>query len=247
MTQASSHITFNPDRPIRLGIIGASTEGWARTAHLPAIATIPGLEVSAVSTTRMESARETAREFGVPEAYDNAEDLIASDSVDAVILAVRVEHHFELLQQIASHTFEEDDVVRDSIEKSAFTIAESPEFAPFARHARLGRHEQAEKVALEHAVVQESRSTMGKTILGLSLLGVLLLSVGIWFMTSRGSKRDEIAIVEETAANVESDHGLKASKKAKAGGGAAVCRRFSPSSPRCARSPNDWRTPAASA
>lgn len=126
----------------------------------------------------------------------------------------------ELLQQIASHTFEEDDVVRDSIEKSAFTIAESPEFAPFARHARLGRHEQAEKVALEHAVVQESRSTMGKTILGLSLLGVLLLSVGIWFMTSRGSKRDEIAIVEETAANVESDHGLKASKKAKAGGGA---------------------------
>lgn len=49
----------------------------------------------------MESARATAAEFGVPEAYDNADDLIASDSVDVVIVAVRAPHHFELLQKIA--------------------------------------------------------------------------------------------------------------------------------------------------
>ena len=91
---------FAPDRAIRVGIIGASGTGWGRAAHLPAIATIPGLEVTAVSTTRLESAKATAQEFGIPEAYDNPDDLIGSDSVDLVILAVRVEHHYGLLQKI---------------------------------------------------------------------------------------------------------------------------------------------------
>ncbi|MFB9072271.1 Gfo/Idh/MocA family protein [Citricoccus parietis] len=98
MTQHSSHV--HPDRPIRVGIIGASTTGWGRTAHLPALATIPGLEVTAVSTTRLDSAQATAEEFGIAEAYDNPDELIASDSVDLVIVAVRVQHHYELLQKI---------------------------------------------------------------------------------------------------------------------------------------------------
>ena len=87
--------------PIRVGLIGASTTGWGRLAHLPAVATIPGLEVTAASTTRLESAQQTAAEFGVSEAYDNPDELIASDAVDIVIVAVRVEHHFELLQKVA--------------------------------------------------------------------------------------------------------------------------------------------------
>lgn len=98
LTQHTSN--FNPERPIRVGIIGASATGWGRMAHLPALATIPGLEVSAVSTTRLESAQATAEEFGIPEAYDNPDALIGSDSVDLVIVAVRVEHHYGLLQKI---------------------------------------------------------------------------------------------------------------------------------------------------
>jgi hypothetical protein len=124
----------------------------------------------------------------------------------------------ELLQQIASHTFEEEDIVRDSVQNTELAIKDSPDFAAFARHARMGRDEQAEKVALQQAVVEESRSTMGKTIFGLSIVGVLLAGVGIWFMTSRGTKSDEINVVEETAANVESDQGLKVSKKSGGGG-----------------------------
>lgn len=68
-------------------------------AHLPALAALPGLEVTAVSTTRMESAQATAEEFGIPEAYDNPDDLIGSESVDLVIIAVRVQHHYALLQK----------------------------------------------------------------------------------------------------------------------------------------------------
>ncbi len=128
----------------------------------------------------------------------------------------------ELLQQIASHTFEEDDLVRDSISRTEATIRETPDFAPFARHARMHRHEKQEKVALQQAVVQESRSTMGKTVIGLAAVGALLAAGGVWFMQSRGAKSDAIEVVEETSANVESEQGLNLKKGARAGGGGAI-------------------------
>lgn len=124
----------------------------------------------------------------------------------------------ELLQQIASHTFEEDDVVRDSGDNTELAIRDNPDFAPFARHARMYRSEKAEKAAIQQAVVSESRSTMGKTILGLSVVGALLAAGGVWFLTSRGAKSDEIEVVEEKSANVDADVGLKVKKK-KSGGG----------------------------
>lgn len=92
---------FGIDHPIRVGVIGASVTGWGRIAHLPALATLPGFDVTAVSTTRLESAQRTADEFGIAEAFDDPDALIASEAVDLVIVAVRVEHHFALLQKIA--------------------------------------------------------------------------------------------------------------------------------------------------
>ncbi len=127
----------------------------------------------------------------------------------------------ELLQQIASDSFEEGDLIRDTVENTERPINDSPDFAPFARHARMGRHEKAEKVALAHAVQSESRSTMGKTLIGLSAIFVVLAGVGAWYLQSRGAKSDEIKVVEEVAANVESDQGLKVKKK-KGGGGSRV-------------------------
>lgn len=125
----------------------------------------------------------------------------------------------ELLQQIASHTFEEEDLVRDSVDGTEASIKDSPDFAPFARHARMGRQEKHERAALQASVAQESRSTKGKAFLGLLALGLLLAAGGAWFLTSRGTKSDKIAVVEEKAANIESDVGLKAKKKPKGGGG----------------------------
>ena len=124
----------------------------------------------------------------------------------------------ELLQQVASHTFEENDLVRDSVTGSTFAIRESADFAPFARHARMGRHEKAERAALHAAVAQESRSTTGKAVFGFVALGALLLGGGIWFMTARGARSDRIKVVEEHAANVESDVGLKVKKRGGGGG-----------------------------
>jgi hypothetical protein len=126
----------------------------------------------------------------------------------------------ELLQQIASHSFEEDDLIRDTVDKTEMLLRESPDFAAFGRHARMGRHEKAEKVALAHAVKSESRRTAGKTLVGLAGIFVILAGVGAWYLQSRGQKNDQIKVVEEVAANVESDQGLKSTKKG--GGGARV-------------------------
>src|SRR6267142_2736240 len=45
---------------IRVGIIGASMRnGWGRDAHIPALRALPELEITAVSTSRQETADET--------------------------------------------------------------------------------------------------------------------------------------------------------------------------------------------
>ena len=50
---------------IRLGIIGANIHrGWAPRAHLPAVVASPEFELTAVCTTRQESADEARQKFG---------------------------------------------------------------------------------------------------------------------------------------------------------------------------------------
>lgn len=123
----------------------------------------------------------------------------------------------ELLQQIASHSFVGEDLVRDSVASTEGTIADSPEFAPFAHHARLHRQQKAEKAAIERVVAQESRSTRGKAFFGIAVVGVLLAASGAWFLTQRGARNDEIVVHEDTAANIEADSGLNVPKR-KGGG-----------------------------
>jgi predicted dehydrogenase len=46
-----------------------------------------------VATTRKESARDTADRFGVPLAFDSADDLVAHQGVDLVAVTVKVPGH----------------------------------------------------------------------------------------------------------------------------------------------------------
>ena len=48
-----------------VGIIGASPNGgWGTMGHIPALQALPNFEVTAVSTTRQESANETLNVLG---------------------------------------------------------------------------------------------------------------------------------------------------------------------------------------
>ena len=81
-----------------VGVIGASPgKGWASTTHVPAIRSVPDLELVAVCTSRKESASEAQSQFAVPFAFADPAELIAHPAVDLVVGSVRVPRHFELV------------------------------------------------------------------------------------------------------------------------------------------------------
>src|SRR5438477_1079350 len=83
---------------IRVGIIGANPDrGWAAQAHIPALRSLrDDFEITALSTTRRESADAAKKLFGVPAAFDNHHELVSSPTVDVVAVTVKVAHHLEL-------------------------------------------------------------------------------------------------------------------------------------------------------
>src|SRR5947199_2227829 len=83
---------------IRVGIIGANPDrGWAAKAHIPALKSLSDdFEITALSTSRRESADAAGKLFGVPRAFDNHQDLVTSDVADVVAVTVKVPHHVEL-------------------------------------------------------------------------------------------------------------------------------------------------------
>ena len=81
-------------RTVRLGVIGVSPgTSWGFTTHVPAIASLPDARISAVATTREESAVEAARIVGADAWFTDPESLVASDLVDAVVIVVKVPAH----------------------------------------------------------------------------------------------------------------------------------------------------------
>ncbi|HWD25033.1 MAG TPA: Gfo/Idh/MocA family oxidoreductase [Acidimicrobiales bacterium] len=81
---------------IRIGIIGANSQaGFALQGHLPAVVASSDFELTAVCTTKMESAEESARAYGAKLAFDDYHQMLAHPEVDAVSVVVRVPSHFE--------------------------------------------------------------------------------------------------------------------------------------------------------
>lgn len=78
---------------IRVGAVGANVNNWGAGAHLPAIQALPDLELAAVCTTRMESARESAEKFGAPLAFDDYREMVARDDIDAVLVSLQAPRH----------------------------------------------------------------------------------------------------------------------------------------------------------
>ena len=82
---------------IRVGIIGANVRnGWGRDAHIPALSALPEFEITAVSTSRQETADETAKHFGIPHAFADPYKMVQHPDVDLVSICVRVPFHHQL-------------------------------------------------------------------------------------------------------------------------------------------------------
>jgi predicted dehydrogenase len=84
---------------IRVGIIGASPDrGWAVTAHIPALRSLPQYVLTAVGTSREGSAREAATRFGAAHWFTDAQQLAGHPDVDLVVITVKVPFHLELAE-----------------------------------------------------------------------------------------------------------------------------------------------------
>ena len=88
---------MTPDR-ISVGIIGVNQDrGWARTAHIPALRSLPNYDIRALSTSSRESADLAGKAFGVALALADHHELVARPEVDLVVVTVKVPHHRELV------------------------------------------------------------------------------------------------------------------------------------------------------
>jgi predicted dehydrogenase len=81
---------------IRLGFVGANVRAtWASQSHFPALLASPDVELTAVCTTRPESAEEARKAFGAKLAFHDFRVMVASPEIDAVAVVVRVPAHYE--------------------------------------------------------------------------------------------------------------------------------------------------------
>ena len=81
---------------IRLGFVGANVNStWSGQSHFPALMASPDVEMTAVCTTRPESAEEARQAFGAKLAFHDFNEMASSPEIDAVAVVVRVPSHYE--------------------------------------------------------------------------------------------------------------------------------------------------------
>jgi predicted dehydrogenase len=114
---------------IRLGFVGANVRAtWASQSHYPALLASPDVEVTAVCTTRPETAEAARKAFGAKLAFTDFRAMAVSSEIDAVAVVVRVPLHYEPTRaaiEAGKHVYTEWPLGR--------TTAEAEELAALAR------------------------------------------------------------------------------------------------------------------
>ncbi|HVF09197.1 MAG TPA: Gfo/Idh/MocA family oxidoreductase [Abditibacteriaceae bacterium] len=79
------------DTNIRIGIIGAGTN--TRAMHIPKLQAIKGVEIVSVCNRSRESGAKVAREFKIPEVCERWDEVVADDTLDAVVIGTWPNRH----------------------------------------------------------------------------------------------------------------------------------------------------------
>ncbi len=77
--------------PLRIGVVGAGA--IAQVAHLPVLSKMRGVELIALCDNDRPKARALADRFGVPDTYNDIEDLLEADGLEAVVVATPKNQH----------------------------------------------------------------------------------------------------------------------------------------------------------
>jgi predicted dehydrogenase len=161
-----------------VGIIGANPDrGWAARAHVPAIHASPEFALTAVATTRTESAEAARDRFGATHAFTDPAGLAAHPDVDLVVVTVKVPAHVELVRaalDAGKHVYCEWPLTR--------TAAESADLAEAARLA--GVHGVVGLQARYAPAVERARDLIADGAIG------TVLSATLHSSRSKGNTRD---------------------------------------------------------
>ena len=79
---------------LRVGIIGAGANSYRH--HIPKLQAIDGVEVVAVSNRTRQSGEKAAADWSIPTVHDRWDDLIADDSIDAVVIGTWPSTHCQM-------------------------------------------------------------------------------------------------------------------------------------------------------
>lgn len=123
---------------IRAAVIGAS---FARDAYLPALRTLPDVELVAISSARLESAQAVANAFNIPHAYDDWSAMLDAHELDLVGIATPTIYHAPMALK--------------ALQRGAHVICEKP-MAMNVQEARE-MYETAESLGRLHIIGHELR------------------------------------------------------------------------------------------
>ena len=72
------------NEPVRVGLIGAGKN--TRDRHIPGFQSVEGVEIAAVANRSMQSGRQVADQFNIPQVYGSWQELLEDESLDAVCI-----------------------------------------------------------------------------------------------------------------------------------------------------------------
>jgi predicted dehydrogenase len=89
-----------PEQRFRVGIVGLKADrGWAMRAHIPALRALSDtFDIVGVANTSRASAEEAAAATGLPRAFADVAELVASPEVDIVAVTVKVPYHLDIVK-----------------------------------------------------------------------------------------------------------------------------------------------------
>lgn len=85
---------MSTQKPVRIGVV--STARIAREKVIPGFRTTPWLEVAAIASRNMDTAKTTAAALGIPVAHGSYEALFADPSIEAVYIPTPNDSHVDL-------------------------------------------------------------------------------------------------------------------------------------------------------
>lgn len=91
------HTSTYPDR-IGIGIIGGGA--FARSGQIPAFQHVPGVELLAVCNSHIDTAQATAREFGIPYAFSDHDEMLRLDGLDLVSIVTPPALHYPMVMAV---------------------------------------------------------------------------------------------------------------------------------------------------